>query len=672
MKKIYFADLTHTAQGVNSFTFPLGIGFVAAYIKTRFPDTFDVEVFKFPADLESAFNIAPADILCLSNYAWNKNIAMAFARAAKKVNENLIVIMGGPNFPLSDNERKKFLAENDCVDFYVFGEGEEGLALLLENLSLHQLNVNNFKRTKTQIRNCAYLLTDEDRMICGAWERIKDLSKMPCPYRSGVLDKFFDFPLVPMFERVRGCPFSCTFCTDGNITKSKVFCRTQEDVDATLKYIASKTRKSDALLITDLNFGMYNEDIKTAESVAKYKKEFGFPSFFMASAGKNKPENILKVARILENSWYVGSSMQSGDTEVLNNIKRKNIPINVMLSLAKEMGLAQLVNFTEVILALPGDTREKHYKSVQTGVDFGLTNIRMFQLMLLVGSEMNSIDSRNKFGFQTRWRVMPGCSGVYSFFGNDYRISEFEEIVVSSNSMSFDDYIDCRVMNLFVDVFVNNMLFEELLALFNVFGMKRFDFIVFLKDNYVHFQKIEEIISSYINDTKKDLFFTLEEIRRYSLEPNIIERHISGELGNNELLDHKAICYMKFADTVDFVFKVGMSYLEKHNHLSDDMKNYMENLRSFVLCRKKGLFDNLGDFSESFDYDFEELVKFNFSVNPLETKRASTYVFFHDEHQKEVIKNYCNVYGDSVSGLGRLLHNSEMTDLMRRFRKLAV
>ena len=50
-QKIYFADLSHTAQGISSPSFPLGISFVVSYAKQRFGHEYDFQLFKFPSRL---------------------------------------------------------------------------------------------------------------------------------------------------------------------------------------------------------------------------------------------------------------------------------------------------------------------------------------------------------------------------------------------------------------------------------------------------------------------------------------------------------------------------------------------------------------------------------------------------------------------------------------------
>ena len=53
----YFTDLTHTGGGVNSHTFPLGVGNVAAYASKYLSDQLTVDLFKFPEDLNAALKV---------------------------------------------------------------------------------------------------------------------------------------------------------------------------------------------------------------------------------------------------------------------------------------------------------------------------------------------------------------------------------------------------------------------------------------------------------------------------------------------------------------------------------------------------------------------------------------------------------------------------------------
>ena len=669
MKTVYFADLTHTAQGVHSKTFPLGAGLIAAHVNRAFEGFFKCGLFKMPEDLEYAVLAEKPDILCLSNYAWNMRLTMVLAEMVKEINPKLIVIMGGPNFPLEEAERKAFLREYSCVDFYIFGEGESALINLLQKVIDHDFNVLALKTAKTSMINCSYLTSEQGDVISGEWTRTVNLDQYPCPYVDGLMDKFFDLPLMPLYETTRGCPFSCTFCTDGISEKSKVFRKSHGNIHKSLSYISGHAKLSNSLIIADLNFGMYNDDIKTAELIVQQRNKTGFPVIVETALGKSRPDNIMKVVKILDGSLHIGLSFQSTDSEVLINIKRKNVSTPKLIQAAEDVGLRDNVDFTEVILALPGDSRVKHYNTLREGVDLGMTNIRMYQLMLLIGSEMHSTESRKRFGLQAKWRVMPNCAGVYHFFGREVRVAEIEEIVIASNTMTFDDYVDCRVMDFIVEVFVNNDWYVELFEVIKSFGFKVFDFLVFVKQNIrLSSPKMAEIYDSFIKDTCADLFAERVDIEAYISGADILEKHVRGELGNNELLDHKALCYLNFNETTRCVYAMANDFLQFHACVDDAVRLYLRELEKFTLCRKGNVFDFEQYLVRQFDFDFELISQANFRVNIHSLKTHSyKYKFFHDDKQSSTIRKGSQMYGESVSGLGRFIQRHKMSKMFRHF-----
>lgn len=673
MKTIYFADLTHTAQGIHAKCMPLGIALVASYIKNEFKNCFDVGLFKLPRDLESAVIEKCPDILCMSNYAWNLRLAATFAKLVKRINPQLIVIFGGPNFSYKEKERQDFLKEYDCIDFYIFGEGEMALANLLREIINHDFDVVNIKKAKAKMINCSYLTVGKNEVISGEWTRVIELDRFPCPYTEGLMDKFFDLPLIPLYETTRGCPFSCTFCTDGITEKNKIFRKSHENIQNSISYISKNIRHSDNLFIADLNFGMYDEDIDTAEIIAQLKKITGFPLSVGTALGKSRPEKIMQAVKILDGSLHIGLSFQSTDPDVLENIKRRNIQTSKLMEAAEAIGLRDFVNFTEVILALPGDSLAKHYNTLREGVDLGLTIIRMYQLMLLVGSTMNSAESREMHGLQTRWRVMPNCAGVYQFFGTEVRIAEIEEIVVANNTLTFDDYVECRTMDFVVEVFVNNCWYVELFELLRFYGLKVFDFLIFIKENRGCFpDRMAEIFDSFEQDTCKDLFDDKKTLEAYILCDGVLEKHISGELGNNEILDHKALCYLNFKETTKFIFEMSRRFLGISRYADNVLLHYLADLERFILCRKDNVINGKDALTEEFNFDFERISKANFRVDPHSLEIVNKkYIFFHDERQSSEIKKASKIYGASVSGLGRFIQISKMNRMFRHFEDVS-
>jgi hypothetical protein len=340
-----------------------------------------------------------------------------------------------------------------------------------------------------------------------------------------------------------------------------------------------------------------------------------------------------------------------------------------LIAAAESLGLRDSVDFTEVILGLPGDSLAKHYKTLREGVELGMTNIRMYQLMLLIGSTMNSHASREIYGLQTRWRVMPNCAGIYKFFGTELRVAEIEEIVVANDTMTFDDYVECRVMDFVVELFVNNDWYIELFELIKCNGLELFDFLLFIKENRRSFpDRMAAIFDSFVTDTCKDLFVEKKEIEAYLLSAGILEKHVTGELGKNEILDHKALCYMNFKETTQFIFEMSRSFLCSAVAVDDVLSLYLDDLEKFVLCRKDNLTDAGKTLTVQFNFDFELIVKAHFRVDPHELEIGKyQFMFFHDEKQVVSIKKASKLYGTSISGMGRFIQNNKMKKMFRQF-----
>ena len=162
----------------------------------------------------------------------------------------------------------------------------------------------------------------------------------------------------------------------------------------------------------------------------------------------------------------MGAAVQSTDPEVLKAIKRSNLSTDAYKDLMEESAIDELKTESAVILAMPGDTKEKHFKSIKFCLDNKVSTMRMFQAMLLVGTEMADKETRKNYQLKTKFRTIPRTLGYYDIIDKKYPIAEIEEIIVGNNTLSEDDYIECRKFNLFVVTFYNNSIFEEIFSSF--------------------------------------------------------------------------------------------------------------------------------------------------------------------------------------------------------------
>jgi hypothetical protein len=423
--------------------------------------------------------------------------------------------------------------------------------------------------------------------------------------------------------------------------------RTKKEID----YIVNHLKYKGSLALTDSNFGMFKEDILIAKFIEEKKKNLNWPKALETSTGKNKPEILKEIVKILNKTILVGVSIQTSDSEVLKNIKRNNISTELFKEFIKfnKHIDKNCFTFTEIILGLPGDTLIKHFESLKYGINMRVTNVKSFQAMMLNGSHMNESSIRKKYKIKTGYRVIPGCIGNYTFGNKNIKIIEFDEIILRTDSLSFKDYINCRVMDLLVEVFYNNSLCEEIFKLLS--PEEIFDSILYLYNNQDLFSsKIRKLIKEFKDETEKDIFISKEMAKKYILEEETFNKYLDGKLGINELMTYKVLLFNEIDDILE-------SLIKSVNKVKNIDIDFLKELKEFIICRKKSFYILSKPIIKGF--------KYNFSNNKLE---PTSYKFYHTKEQKERINIYLNLYEKDVNGIGRLFQRCNLNDMYRKYK----
>ncbi len=405
--KISFADLTHTGQTVMANVFPLGLIMVAAYAKQELGDKIEVELFRYPDDFNAYLETNQPRIAAFSCFSWNVNLSCQYARLIKAKWPDTITVFGCVNFPSDQEEQQAFLAARPVIDFYVENDGERPFVALYEALEEVDFDVAKLKRARIPVPSTCYL-ADGDLVVGEMMERIVDMDTIPSAYLNGMSDKFFDGVLTPMIETARGCPYACTFCVDGHRYSNKTRRFSQERVYAELDYIAERTTVNE-FVVTDLNFGMFKEDVDTARHLAKLQDKYGFPKYLVQSSAKNHKANIIEISKIMRGAMAPAASIQTTDKEVLRLAKRRNLPLEDLAELATTKESDDATFLAEIIMNLPGESKRTHFKTVFDMLDAGATLFRSYQFTLLEGTESASKQTRETFELKTKFRVMPRC-----------------------------------------------------------------------------------------------------------------------------------------------------------------------------------------------------------------------------------------------------------------------
>ena len=539
---VWLCDLSHhnTDSYYSSEFVPYAIGNIGAYLLKKVKGV-NLRLFKDADTLNHAMmNDTWPDVVGFSSYLWNTKLSHAFAKRFKEISSKTAIIFGGPEFPLEPEAQDLWLGKHWWVNCYLRGEGEAAFANVVSAVAAdspmdhtyrHRYNVFGIDGVNPQdIIKTDYVLDD-----------------IPSPYLTGLLDEFLECPhkQIPLIECSRGCPFTCSFCVDGNEDTARIRHHSPDRLMEEIEYIRKRTTTS-SLMISDANFGRYKSNLEFARRLGEFRSNdpSQWPTYINASTSKDLKNRVIEVSDWLDGALRVAASVQSLDPDVLEEIGRKNVPVDNLLDVAKATSPGN--TYSEVIFGLPGDTLEKHISGVCQLIDMGFDQVRMHQLIMLNGSELATAHSRRKHGMQTSWRSLQRCYGDYDAFGTKHELSEVEEVVIASNTFSVSDYIKARAFGLSVALFYNDGCFKELVGFFKHIGESYSKFLLHLHNKFTSPDG-----NSWLH----------REYSRFIID-SILELDPSGGKGVNLLFSTKGIVWFKnYYDLALWVVEETLRYL---------------------------------------------------------------------------------------------------------------
>jgi len=666
---IYLADLTHRGLVLSSNVFPLSIGLVAAYFEKKRPKTAEFELFKYPEDLSARLEMRPPDIVGFANYSWNLGISYEYTKIIKDLWPETTVVFGGPNYGLTEEEVSQFWKTYPLIDFHIVREGEEAFVQLLDALAASGMDATALKAQAKGLPNCHYLA--EDRVITGPMLPRLSLPEIPSPYLSGLMDKFFDENLGPMIHTTRGCPFQCGFCTEGASYYNEVGQR-NEGLREELHYIARRVRGPKDLYITDANFGMFKQDHDKAQLIAECQKEYGYPKYIHVSTGKNQKERVIEIAKMLDGALSMAASLQSTDPAVLKNVSRSNISLPKLAEVGLQANKVDTGTYSELILGLPGDSIAAHFRSLRDTVEANFDNIRMYQLIMLPQTELNTPENRRRFLMRSKHRIMPRSFGRYRLAGRDFVAVESEEILVENSTLPFDDYVTCREMDLTVEILHNGKVYSELQGLCKSYGLSWFDFILrFFERRRTYTLELRTMYDEFKTSHSARLWNSRQE-----LEESVgrdIDMILGDDRGTNEMSMAKATAFFQLFDQINTILFDELAFLlDEQNRLDEATKVFLTECRRFSHLRKTDLIHYETEFVEAFSFDLAKLEATHFEASPEEAKLAQPrrYTVTHLPPQRKQLSSYMKEFGNSRDGLGKML--MRYPHLHRVFRRAHV
>jgi putative methyltransferase len=428
MKNIYLAQPTNMLSG--AIYLPYSVGTIAAYAWAQ-QDVREAyalkellflkeEPEKIAASLEAPFLVG------FSCYIWNIEYNLALAALVKARFPGCVIAFGGPQIP----EDLSCLEIYPQVDLLMFGEGEETFCGVLRAL--------NGSGPLSEVPNIAWRAPDGPQMTGKAVPG--PVYDFPSPYTEGYFDSIMRdtrlrgvrFHMI--METNRGCPYKCLYCSWGDNDAPLRPIR-MERVKKDLEWCA--THEIDYCMCADANFGIYPRDEEIIDYVVALKKKYGYPQKFEIIAAKYKNDLIFRINKKLFSVGLnkgVDIACQSMNPAVLKNIGRKNMSDEEFAFELRRYREAGMITFTDLILALPGET----YRSFSEGL-FRVLELGQHELLnihaceLLPAAPMHNPEVIRKYGIRTvksNLRQTHGSTHASTVFGSQ------SEVVVETNTLT--------------------------------------------------------------------------------------------------------------------------------------------------------------------------------------------------------------------------------------------
>jgi len=653
-KAIYLLDPAYeTSVGMSSDAMPLQIGLVGAHCLRELGDEVEVGLFKLLPDLEAAVSEKPPFIIGISNYLWTLDLGYQTAAVLKRKFPNVVVVAGGPNYPDEYEDQVEFLKTYPLIDIYIYKDGEVPFAGLVKFLLEH----GSLRAAQVAKLSSCHAMVDGQPHFGETAPRIRDLSTLESPYLTGLMDKFFDQKLMPVMQTNRGCPFTCTFCTEGGSYYTKVYKTTLDRKIAEVDYIAARVKHTRTLRITDSNFGMFEEDQDFCRYLGEMQAKVQYPEYVMCSTGKNRKERVLKCNELLNHAMRLTASVQSLDPAVLKASKRDNISVEALTYVSDETSETDTHAYSELILALPNDSVGAHEASMDGLMKIGIGNITQHQLALIHGTELKGRQTLEQYGYKARYRPIQRCVGRHHFLGEDFTSVEIEEIAVETNTLSYADYLGLRQLYLTVGIFYNDRMFGEIHGLLRLLRLPTFEWIKLIHANIAHLSpEVGALYAGFTEDTIAELWETRDALVQDVTES--ADRYTRGEAGGNIIYKYRA---KVMAECFAAVHAMAFEYLRRYlaeKGLTAETEEAVRELERFSTIRKLDLFDTSRDQVEQFSYDVLRIINdaaFARTHSLEDLHYPVTLRIGHTDTQRATINRELAFYGSDVAGITMLI-----------------
>lgn len=446
--QIGFIELSHVFS--NQAKLPYSTGCVWSYCRQNpvIADNYTFSAKDWYYVLDEDFSVDDTvdklkhlDVLGVSYFIWNVRVSDEICQKLKQINPNMIIVYGGLGMP-KHGRCQQFLDDRPYVNVIVHNEGE----LVFENLLVTIAEGRDIK-TVNGISTKEFVNPLE--------RRVRNINQMPSPYLDGLFDELMAVKnhthnVEAILEPSRGCPYTCTFCEVGDKFFTKVERHSPEKMYAEIDWVSKY--KIDYMHIVDNNFGMFPEHMEIAEYIIATRNQTGYPNALNIVWAKNKKPFLFKIAKRLQEAKLnkgVTIALQSMHPATLKAIERPAPERETLKETINTLRQLKVPAYVELILGLPEETLQTFKDGLYTLMDdIGYNEyMNIYNLVVLPNTLMGDPAYLKKYKM-----VVSQTAPVFVHHdqATEKIMQETNDIVISSSTMTADEYVDMTVWKWFM------------------------------------------------------------------------------------------------------------------------------------------------------------------------------------------------------------------------------
>lgn len=377
---------------------PLGIAYLAAYLRENFPTPLGIRLFDCEAEkirtsqgAVRAITEFDPDVVGLSTVTGTYHAVSEIAQGIKRAMPNVVTIAGGPHITALPKE------PTSGIDVKIVGEGELSL--------LQYLKARFLDGESSEIDGC---IVFEDGKIVScrpARNLIEPLDTIPIPARDLFRRRayYHSYPykggrnFTTMFTS-RGCPFNCTFCCNellwGRMVRYHSLEKVYQEIDSLVK---------DGYNLVFIDDDTFTSNTKRVASICEYIKH-NHPAFrwichIRADTADREILTLMKAAGCVE----VQVGIESGDEQILKNIN-KGMDLGSARKIFPILHSLKINSWTTFIIGNSGETPKTVRETIEFAKELDSTYCSFIVLLPLPGT--HAFEEFRKNGWITTydWR----------------------------------------------------------------------------------------------------------------------------------------------------------------------------------------------------------------------------------------------------------------------------